>query len=253
MSFFVSLFQKLRSSLLTDETCDNDEEERNDDLDSNNNDTESDVCTSKQWSAEHILDAKKMLTDNEIYTALCILKNQFGSDELRGFYDPQSMNAKRTKKFDFYIPKPARFVQILHDGKCHWYTVSNLRSNNDQQVYSYDSFYKDSTYLKNNMLITSLRKLMRPSGDVDEKRLSIDCVIESVHKQSDEMMCGLFAIAFAVDLCLNTDPKQQVYDESQMRSHLYMCLQNNSFQAFPKLESTRPDNFRAAQIIYIDI
>ena len=92
-----------------------------------------------------------MLTDNEIYAAVKTLKQQFGGN-IKGLYDPQSMNAKRLRKAQVYVQYSERFVQILHDGSLHWFTLSNIRSTKAHQIQSYDSLFVDSTYVHNKML-----------------------------------------------------------------------------------------------------
>lgn len=125
----------------------------------NNNDTAEREASKLEWSVERVLSSGKMLTDNEIYAAVKTLKQQFGGN-IKGLYDPQSMNAKRLRKAQFYVQYPERFVQILHDGSLHWFTLSNLRSTKAHQIQSYDSLFVDSTYVHNKMLQTSLKKVV---------------------------------------------------------------------------------------------
>ena len=78
------------------------------------------------WSSMRITQ-NQMLTDNEILAALQVLKNQFEhKTNLKGFFDPQSIsNSKIFKRNQdlFYVnfAQDNRFIQILHDGHCHWY------------------------------------------------------------------------------------------------------------------------------------
>lgn len=125
----------------------------------NNNDTAEREASKLEWSVERVLSSGKMLTDNEIYAAVKTLKQQFGGN-IKGLYDPQSMNAKRLRKAQFYVQYPERFVQILHDGSLHWFTLSNLQSTKAHQIQSYDSLFVDSTYVHNKMLQTSLKKVV---------------------------------------------------------------------------------------------
>ncbi len=45
-----------------------------------------------------------------------------------------------------------------------------------------------------------------------------------VEEQGGGNDCGLFAIAMAYDLCSNIDPINKVYNQPQMRDHLYSCF-----------------------------
>ena len=45
--------------------------------------------------------------------------------------------------------------------------------------------------------------------------------------------CGLFAIAFAVLICLGMNPSKFIYDQENMRRHLIECIENQKFSNFP--------------------
>lgn len=52
-------------------------------------------------------------------------------------------------------------------------------------------------------------------------------------KSSRGSDCGLFAIAFAVSLCLGMNPSKFIYDQEKMRRHLIECLESQKFSNFP--------------------
>ena len=52
-------------------------------------------------------------------------------------------------------------------------------------------------------------------------------------KQNAESDCGLFAIANALALAKGVSLKTVVFSQSQMRSHLHNCLQNELLTMFP--------------------
>ena len=56
----------------------------------------------------------------------------------------------------------------------------------------------------------------------------------SVQQQAGVKDCGLFAIAFAVEVCQRNDPSRVSYDQSKMRSHFTSCLQKGHLITFPK-------------------
>lgn len=228
----------------------------------NNTNTSLDLQMSRiEWSVRRIREPSLMLSDNEIFAALKLLQHQFESDTRRGFYDPQSMNAKRTKKFAFRVAYPQRFLQIIHNGQMHWLTLSNFRSfNPTNQVQAYDSLPVESTYTNNRTIETCLQKILsssdKSSGGSSSTSTTIECCIEPVQRQSDATMCGLFAIAYAVDLCLDIDPTTSVYDESQMRMHLYECLNDKFIFEFPKIKQRRAcavKTNRPPAIVFVDI
>lgn len=270
MSMVISFFQRIFQSPLSN-TNDNQTQNENDERmeidqdnsnltsseSANNTNTSLESQMSKiEWSARRIREPSLMLSDNEIFAALKLLQHQFESETRRGFYDPQSMNAKRTKKFAFRVEYPSqRFLQIIHNGRMHWLTLSNFRSFNPNQVQAYDSLPVESTYTNNRTIETCLQKILS-SSDKSSGPTTIECCIEPVQRQSDATMCGLFAIAFAVDLCLDIDPTTSVYDESQMRMHLYECLNDKFIFEFPKIKQRRAcavKTNRAPAIVFIDI
>ena len=46
--------------------------------------------------------------------------------------------------------------------------------------------------------------------------------------------CGLFSIAFAVELCVGRDPVRAFFDQKKMRQHLYECLLAGIIRPFPQ-------------------
>ena len=73
-----------------------------------------------------------------------------------------------------------------------------------------------------------------------------------VQQQSNSIDCGgVFAIAFAVDVCFRLPPNESCYDVIEMRNHLSTCLQLQELSPFPKI-SRRVPRCRFFQR-YIDI
>lgn len=56
----------------------------------------------------------------------------------------------------------------------------------------------------------------------------------SVQQQIGVKDCGLFAVAFAVEVCQKHNPSQVSYDQSKMRAHFTSCLQQELLVAFPR-------------------
>ena len=83
---------------------------------------------------------------------------------------------------------------------------------------------------------TSLRNpLISAPYDHGHKQL---ISIPSVQQQKGSVDCGLFAIAFAVELAfngLNIEDIQVInFDQDKMTEHLDKCLKGNKFEVFPK-------------------
>lgn len=129
------------------------------------------------------------------------------------------------------------FIQILF-GDAHWITISGDSFN--EVVSVYDSL--NHGYVKRAFFhqITDIRKVASAEVLVE---------VKSVQQQNNSVDCGVFAIAFAVDLAFNNDPTTCSYDQSLMRKHLISCLESGLFQPFPKLENKRSRKCRATKVV----
>ena len=47
--------------------------------------------------------------------------------------------------------------------------------------------------------------------------------------------CGLFALAYCIDLANSEDPLDISYDQSLMRHHLQACFEKQELISFPRL------------------
>ena len=60
------------------------------------------------------------------------------------------------------------------------------------------------------------------SADTTSKnRIEVHTV--NMAQQIGKYNCGLFAIAYAIDLCLKKNPANVVYDQNYMRIHYNLC------------------------------
>ena len=65
-----------------------------------------------------------------------------------------------------------------------------------------------------------------------ESHLSIHSI--SVQQQKGSMKCGLFAIAFAIEICTGHNPSDAEFVQSEMRPHLVNCLKIGKLSRFPQ-------------------
>ena len=82
-----------------------------------------------------------------------------------------------------------------------------------------------------------------------DSALEVNCL--QVQQQSNSIDCGVFAIAFAADVCFGLPPNESCYDVIEIRNHLPTCLQLQELSPFPKI-SRRVPHCRFFQR-YIDI
>jgi len=69
---------------------------------------------------------------------------------------------------------------------------------------------------------------------------SILFINEKVQKQINASDCGLFALAFATDLCHGVDPQTQAYDQENRCAHDVSCLKSQEMVPFPKTSQRVP-------------
>ena len=103
-------------------------------------------------------------------------------------------------------------IQILH--RCdiksgHWFTISTVDCK-EGTINWYDSIYNDLDMES----IQQICAIMKPTG---KNLIFQKCPVQNQEGGSD---CGLFAIAFAVSICLGINPSKFIYDQENMRRHL---------------------------------
>lgn len=87
----------------------------------------------------------------------------------------------------------------------------------------------DSLFIKPNAIaVEHACQMLLHAGD------TVTFINEKVQKQIGSADCGLFALAFATDLCQGLDPTTQRYDQALMRQHYVTCLESAKVIPFPK-------------------
>lgn len=167
---------------------------------------------------KHTLCNGDWLNANHIAAGNKLLKARFLNQN--GLQDTCLLSKKR------WNSKPEEFIQILHVAGNHWVCASNKLSA-DHTVEIFDSLHIE---LKEDgetaSLVSCILATDRPSFDLD---------LVNVHRQRLYNDCGLFALAFAFDLCSGDDPYESLYDQDAMRSHLVKCFERQEFKQFPRV------------------
>ena len=86
--------------------------------------------------------------------------------------------------------------------------------------------------LRNKKVSEDLSRQLHALYSPDGASLSIEYI--HVQQQQGSSDCGLFCIAFAVDVLLGNDVQSIQYDQSQLREHLASCIKSENFTAFPR-------------------
>ena len=119
----------------------------------------------------------------------------------------------------------SEFEPIINTGN-HWVCLSTI-SCRPGTIKLYDSLFQRVSPLPSAILVTCSCILGVPYC-LKMRRF------KSIINSSD---CGLFALAFATDLCHGINPVTQSYDQEKMRIHYMDCF--NSLEMFPFPKTTR--------------
>ena len=85
----------------------------------------------------------------------------------------------------------------------------------------------------NNLYVDAITQIAHLYGMfADKSVLQIRC--RSVQQQTGITDCGLFAIAYAVEVCLGRNPEEAIFAQERMRQHLNECLLSGQMRAFPR-------------------
>ena len=172
---------------------------------------------------------RNWLNDTIINCAQNILRQQFHPP---GLYDT-SLGPHLT------YPRAQFFYQILHDDN-HWILVSTV----DCQPYSvkvYDSLFRGQ-------LSPNIQK--QTAAILRSEATEITFSVQSVQQQPNVNDCGVFAIAFLVDLLFKVHPGQ--FNVEDMRPHLHESLLRGMFECpFPKTEQAQQHSLPFKNIVVL--
>ncbi|XP_068726255.1 uncharacterized protein [Montipora capricornis] len=163
-------------------------------------------------SKSNILDKTGWLYDSEIHAGQSLLKRDFPMVD--GLDDPAVRGALVT-------PAASEFIQIINVGR-HWVCLSNIGVTIFGAVRVFDSLYRKP----NASAIEHACRMMHHMGD------AVTLVNEKVQRLLDSSDCGLFALAFAANLCHGLDPTNRSYDQAKMQEHYISCLESRTITPF---------------------
>ena len=159
------------------------------------------------------------LNDTKIHKAQNILQKQF--PYILGLQDP-------VLKDGHFKSAATPCVQIHHTGSFHWICSTSEKDK---------VFVLDSMSMK---VTESLQdQLLQIYGDHLNGKSILPVHVPSVQTQEGSSDCGLFAIAFAVEIAFHgvQNAISATFKQDHMRAHLEKCIAGEYFDPFPKTES----------------
>ncbi|XP_066278835.1 polycystin-2-like [Branchiostoma lanceolatum] len=173
-----------------------------------------------------VLLSNDMLTDKHIHAAQMLLRRQYPG--LEGLQD----TAVGASPYG-YTRVSGEGLQIHHAGILHWVVSSSIGG--------HVSVFNSMPSKINASLEHQLCQCYAPPANMDTDVLTVK--VPCVQVQGSRFTCGLFAIAWAVDIAMGTDVTQVRYEESRMRAHLLDCFERGHLSPFPQIRritSRRP-------------
>ena len=118
------------------------------------------------------------------------------------------------------------YLFIFADDLRHWVCTTSVNTKKESDVYVMDSLGGVCP-----MSHSLEQQIVQVYGG---RRSQLIIRSLSVQQQVGVKDCGLFAVAFAVEVCQRNDPSKVSYDQGKMRSHFASCLQKGHLITFPR-------------------
>jgi hypothetical protein len=182
---------------------------------------------------KNVLLASKCLTSDHINAVNILGRQQF--PEIFGLQSTHhapvfsETHQHWTSRMPFKpVPEDEKSAQIHHNGRDHW--VVTVRP------HSTDIFFIDSLLHKNSINPSLEIQMAQIYG---KTKKSIKVRKPKVQQQTNGSDCGVFAIAFLVEFCVNglENIHRTSFDIAAMRYHLATCFESHVFKPFPKMPS----------------
>ncbi|XP_067934867.1 uncharacterized protein [Watersipora subatra] len=178
-----------------------------------------------------ILDASYCLTSDEIDAGLQLITRQW-PDVIT-----QSTLLSQQKTMFPKSDLDGKLCQVVHIKEAgHWIACTNIGGDGTLRVF-------DSLGLKLKLpTIKILASLMKTPGRTFKVRS------EAVQRQGDSTSCGVFSLAYLVELLHGASPAECSFDVIHMRSHIFKCVSSGEWTSFPKTDgsnkrTTAPSNY----------
>ena len=182
-----------------------------------------------------LLSPTQWLNNDHINVAMQILRKQFPL--INGLHCtrhvPHFVQKDKYWKYDKKFPlTPSPALQIHHNGTNHW--ITSVKHN--ERIYFLDSLLNtDNISMSiNTALELQLAALYGSPG----KNMEIN--VPRVQHQENSTCCGVFAIANAVEFCVNNTWENSInFKKDEMRSHIIKCFEEEEFTPFPSTSTNR--------------
>ena len=152
----------------------------------------------------------------------CIL-TATGSQQFPSIAGLQSSCLLQANRFEKVT---AQSIQIHNTGNFHWVATTSIQLPHSCQAKLFDSRSSGSLTFSQQTQIAQI---------YDQSKHGKICVeVNPVQQQHGGVDCSQFAIAFATELAHGKDPVGVSYEQSAMRDHILLSLENRKVELFPR-------------------
>jgi hypothetical protein len=163
-----------------------------------------------------------MLTCDHITQALSVLQLQFSN--IGGLVDTLLFQSLKKRNLNLKESN----VYILHTpNNKHWVTITNINCHQKSHWMLFDS-------LNNIKYLECLNKSFKKIAEAQNQTDKLEICLVNVQGQNGIYDCGLFAIAYAFEICNNKNPAKIEFHQELMRDHYNNCIKKNMFESFPQ-------------------
>ena len=159
----------------------------------------------------------EFLTDREINVFLrkIALFNSTNNIQILGLSDPIESEYRRQNQIANRFNQP--FVEIFMSRRNHWVCVAGGMDTGDADIFLYDSMDRDT--IDNQLgdmcsLILAPEILTKGYIIFDKKRTS----------RQKQNLCGYFALAHTMAICLGLNVENLAFDENEIRNHFIQII-----------------------------
>ena len=137
---------------------------------------------------------------------------------------------------------PYQVIHIDHDGNSHFITTTNSP---DGSIKLYDSLNLPPS----SDLLKQIRSIYSPDPNI----MPTIFQAEIKHQQQGNTDCSLFAITYSTELPFGHDLANFIFDQSQMRDHLFKCLTSKTIKRFAKKQCEINKNLSSTRLMLTKI
>ena len=186
-----------------------------------------------QW----LVKPEEWLTNGHIDAFQNLIYDRYKYQGFSGFIHPSRFEPSSIGRDFILNPETIHerpFVTILNAGKNHWVTLTNYNPHwvhkNETGLgvwFIYDSLNNVEFYA--NSIKPALKRL-------NEDRGTITIMACDMNKQYGTDDCGIFALAYAIAICMDKNPAKLLFEQISMRNHFNQVLKSQNLQQFNHLE-----------------